>query len=316
MSTAPRVVLVVLDGFGERPQNDGNAVRLARMPTFARLYERYPHVLIGASGNDVGLPDGQMGSSEVGHLNLGAGRIVYQDIVRIDKSIADGSFYSNQTLIATVDAAKASGASLDHAYAVCELAKRRGLTRVAWHAFLDGRDTPPASAAGYLRDVGKRLAAIGTGELASAVGRYYAMDRDKRWERLEVAWKMLTRGEGTVVEDLADAVERGYSAEKPVTDEFVLPLVRKGSGGGPRAVIKNGDACFFFNFRADRARQLTLALHASDADFPHFDRGPRPKLAAFATMSRYDAKIDVPAAFPPQSFSKILGEVLADHGVS
>ena len=160
MSNVPRVVLVVLDGFGERPQTEGNAVRLARMPTFARLYQRYPHVLIGASGNDVGLPDGQMGNSEVGHLNLGAGRIVYQDIVRIDKAIQDGAFFSNQTLIATIDAAKASGgtlhlfgltspgnvhASLDHAYAVCELAKRRGLSRVAWHAFLDGRDTPPAS---------------------------------------------------------------------------------------------------------------------------------------------------------------------------
>ena len=173
MSSVPRVVLVVLDGFGERPETDGNAVRLARMPTFTKLYGTYPHVLIGASGNDVGLPDGQMGNSEVGHLNLGAGRIVYQDIVRIDKAIKDGSFYSNATLAATIDAAKASGgtlhlfgltspgnvhASLDHAYAVCEMAKRRGLSRVAWHAFLDGRDTPPKSAAGYLRDVGKRLA--------------------------------------------------------------------------------------------------------------------------------------------------------------
>jgi len=331
MSTVPRVVLVVLDGFGERPETDGNAVRLARMPTFAGIYQRYPHVLIGASGNDVGLPDGQMGNSEVGHLNLGAGRIVYQDIVRIDKAIADGSFYENPALIATIEAAKASGgtlhlfgltspgnvhASLDHAYAICELAKRRGLTRVAWHAFLDGRDTPPASGAGYLRDVGKRLAAIGVGELVSAVGRYYAMDRDKRWDRLEIAWKMLTRGEGTVVDDLADAVERGYTAAKPLTDEFVMPLVRKGPNGGARAVIKDGDACIFYNFRADRARQLTLALHAGDGDFPHFDRGRRPKLAAFATMTRYDAKIDVPPAFPPQSLAKILGEVLSEHGVS
>jgi 2,3-bisphosphoglycerate-independent phosphoglycerate mutase len=330
MSNVPRVVLVVLDGFGERPETDGNAVRLARMPTFAGIYQRYPHVLIGASGNDVGLPDGQMGNSEVGHLNLGAGRIVYQDIVRIDKAIADGSFFENPTLIATIEAAKTSGgtlhlfgltspgnvhASLDHAYAACELAKRRGLTRVAWHAFLDGRDTPPASGAGYLRDVGKRLAAIGVGELASAVGRYYAMDRDKRWDRLEVAWKMLTRGEGTVVEDLADAVERGYTAAKPLTDEFVMPLVRKGPNGA-RAVIKDGDACIFYNFRADRARQLTLALHAGDGDFPHFDRGTRPKLAAFATMTRYDAKIDVPPAFPPQSLAKILGEVLSERGVS
>jgi 2,3-bisphosphoglycerate-independent phosphoglycerate mutase len=207
-------------------------------------------------------------------------------------------------------------AALEHAYAVCELAKRRGLTRVAWHAFLDGRDTPPASAAGYLRDVGKQLAKIGVGELASAVGRYYAMDRDKRWDRLEVAWKMLTRGEGTLVDDLADAVERGYSAPKPLTDEFVTPLVRKGPDGSARAVIKDGDACLFYNFRADRARQLTLALHAADGDFPYFDRGRRPKLSAFATMTRYDAKIDVPAAFPPQSLAMILGEVLSKRGIS
>jgi 2,3-bisphosphoglycerate-independent phosphoglycerate mutase len=334
MSDVPRVVLVVLDGFGERPEKDGNAIRLARMPRFAQLYQKYPWTLIGASAGDVGLPDGQMGNSEVGHLNLGAGRIVYQDIVRIDKSIKDGVFYSNPTLTAMVDAVKASGgtlhlmgltspgnvhAALEHAYAVCELAKRRGVTKVVWHAFLDGRDTPPASAAGYLRAVSKKLAEIGVGELVSAVGRYYAMDRDKRWERLEVAWKMLTRGEGTLVDDLAAAVERGYEAGpegKPVTDEFVTPLLRKGPDGKARAVLKDGDGVFFYNFRADRARQLTLALHAGDGDFPYFDRGRRPKLAAFATMTQYDAKVDVPAAFPPQSLSMILGEVLSKRGVS
>jgi len=326
-----RVVLVVLDGFGERADKTGNAIRLARMPRFARLYETSSHTLIGASGNDVGLPDGQMGNSEVGHLNLGAGRIVYQDIVRIDKAVEDGTFFSNPTLTATIDAVKASGgtlhlfgltspgnvhAALEHAYAVCELAKRRGLTKVAWHAFLDGRDTPPKSAAGYLRDVGKKLGEIGVGELASAVGRYYAMDRDKRWDRMEIAWKMLTRGEGALVDDLADAVERGYAADKPLTDEFVTPLVRKGPDGKPRAIIADGDGCFFYNFRADRARQLTLALHAGEGDFPFFDRGRVPKLAAFATMTQYDAKVNVPAAFPPQSLAMILGEVLSKRGVS
>jgi 2,3-bisphosphoglycerate-independent phosphoglycerate mutase len=333
MSDVPRVVLVVLDGFGERAETKGNAIRLAKMPTFAKIYESSPHTLIGASGNDVGLPDGQMGNSEVGHLNLGAGRIVYQDIVRIDRAIKDGSFFSNPTIAATIDAAKKSSrsdatlhlfgltspgnvhASLEHAYAVCELAKRRGFTRVAWHAFLDGRDTPPKSAAGYLRDIGKRLAEIGVGELASAVGRYYAMDRDKRWDRLQVAWKMLTLGEGTLVDDLADAVERGYAE---LSDEFVKPLVRRGPDGKPKATLRDGDACFFYNFRADRARQLTLALHADqgDGEFPHFDRGHVPELAAFATMTQYDAKVDVPAAFPPQSLAMILGEVLSKHGVS
>src|SRR3954471_14294599 len=287
MSNVPRVLLVVLDGFGERPEKDGNAVRLARMPTFAKIYQRYPHVLIGASGNDVGLPDGQMGNSGVGHLNLGAGRIVYQDIVRIDKAIADGPFYDNPTLVATIEAAKKSGgtlhlfgltspgnvhAALEHAYAVCETAKRLGLDRVMWHAFLDGRDTPPRSAAGYLRDVDAQLKKIGVGKLASAVGRYYAMDRDKRWERLEIAWKMLTRGEGKVVDDLAAAVEASYAGQndegKEVTDEFIRPLLARGADGGAVATLRDGDACFFWNFRADRARQLTQALHA--AEFPHF----------------------------------------------
>ena len=160
---------------------------------------------------------------------------------------------------------------------------------------------------------------IGVGELVSAIGRYYAMDRDKRWERLEIAWKMLTRGEGTLVDDLAAAVEKGYTAGpdgKELTDEFVLPLVRKGPDGKARSIIKDGDACFFYNFRADRARQLTLALHAGDGEFPYFDRGKRPKLAGFATMTQYDSKVDVPVAFPPQSLSMILGEVLSKHGVS
>jgi 2,3-bisphosphoglycerate-independent phosphoglycerate mutase len=336
MSKKTRVVLVVLDGFGERPEKDANAVRLARTPHFDAIYKKYPWTLIGASGFDVGLPDGQMGNSEVGHLNLGAGRIVYQDIVRIDKAIGDGTFFDNATLAQTIEAVKKSGgtlhllgltspgnvhAALEHAYAVCEMAKRRGLTKVVWHAFLDGRDTPPQSAAGYLRTVAAKLAQIGVGKLASAVGRYYAMDRDKRWDRLEIAWKMLTRGEGKLVDDLAAAVEASYRGEgtsdgKPVTDEFVMPLLAKGADGKPLAVIRDGDACFFYNFRADRARQLTLALSAADADFPHFDRAPRPKLAAFATMSQYDAKVPVPAAFPPQSFDMILSEVLSKAGIT
>jgi 2,3-bisphosphoglycerate-independent phosphoglycerate mutase len=340
MSTPPRVVLVVLDGYGERADKNGNAIRMAKTPNFDRIYKTSPWTLIGASENDVGLPMGQMGNSEVGHLNLGAGRIVYQDIVRIDKAIETGAFYSNPVLIKLVDGVKASGgtlhlfgltspgnvhASLEHAYAVCELAKRRGFSKVVWHAFLDGRDTPPKSAAGYLRQVEKRLGEIGVGELVTAVGRYYAMDRDKRWDRLEIAWKMLTRGEGTLVDDLAAAVEKGYTAGqngndgkggKELTDEFVLPLLRKGADGKPRAIVKDGDACFFYNFRADRARQLTLAFHAGDDAFPYFDRGKRPKLSGFATMTQYDAKVEVPPAFPPQSLRMILGEVLSKAGVS
>ncbi|HVR60360.1 MAG TPA: 2,3-bisphosphoglycerate-independent phosphoglycerate mutase [Polyangia bacterium] len=338
MSPPPRAVLVVLDGFGERPQREGNAIRLARTPHFARLCADNPWTLIGASGHDVGLPDGQMGNSEVGHLNLGAGRIVYQDIVRIDLGIKDGTFFANPTLLKTIEAVKSSGgtlhlfgltspgnvhAALEHAYAICELARRKELRRVAWHAFLDGRDTPPRSAAGYLRDVAVQLRKIGVGQLASAVGRYYALDRDKRWDRLEVAWRMLTRGEGRLCDDLAAAVEENYAgkgesagkdAGKEITDEFIKPLVARGPDGRAAAVVRDGDGAFFWNFRADRARQLTLAFAA--AEFPHFDRGPVPKLASFATMTQYDAKIDVPAAFPPQSLKMILGEVLADHGIA
>jgi 2,3-bisphosphoglycerate-independent phosphoglycerate mutase len=334
MTKSPRVVLVVLDGFGERPQMDGNAIRLAKTPRLAKIYGGSSWTLIGASGNDVGLPDGQMGNSEVGHLNLGAGRIVYQDIVRIDRGVKDGTFYSNKVIVDTIEAVKRTGgtlhllgltspgnvhAALEHAYAVCETAKRRGFDRVMWHAFLDGRDTPPRSAAGYLREVAAQLNKIGVGKLASAVGRYYAMDRDKRWDRLEVAWKMLTRGEGKVVDDLAAAVEAAYSGAnnadgKDLTDEFVKPLVMRGPDGKALATLRDGDACFFWNFRADRARQLTLALHAPE--FPHFDRTPRPTLAAFATMTQYDAKLEVPAAFPPQSLDMILGEVLSKAGVS
>ncbi|HEX3694242.1 MAG TPA: 2,3-bisphosphoglycerate-independent phosphoglycerate mutase [Polyangia bacterium] len=334
MNSSPRAVLVILDGFGERPDKEGNAIRLARTPHFSRLFAENPWTLIGASGHDVGLPDGQMGNSEVGHLNLGAGRIVYQDIVRIDLGIKDGTFYTNPTLNQTIEAVKQSGgtlhlfgltspgnvhAALEHAYAVCALAKRRGLTKVAWHAFLDGRDTPPRSAAGYLREVAGKLREIGVGQVASAVGRYYAMDRDKRWERLEIAWKMLTRGEGRLVDDLAAAVEENYAGksgdgDKEITDEFIKPLCLRGSDGKPAAVVRDGDAAFFWNFRADRARQLTLAFAADD--FPYFDRGPRPKLAAFATMTQYDAKIAVPPAFPPQSLKMILGEVLALHGIA
>src|SRR5262245_54660841 len=206
-----KVILVIMDGWGLGKVASSDAIQHANVPFVKSLYLNYPNSTLVTCGEAVGLPDGQMGNSEVGHLNLGAGRIVYQDIVRIDKSIGDGSFYENETLVATVEAAKASGgtlhlfgltspgnvhAALEHAYAICELAKRRGLTKVVWHAFLDGRDTPPKSAAGYLHDVAAKLKEIGVGRLASVVGRYYAMDRDKRWERLEVAWKMLTRGEG------------------------------------------------------------------------------------------------------------------------
>jgi 2,3-bisphosphoglycerate-independent phosphoglycerate mutase len=186
---------------------------------------------------------------------------------------------------------------------------------------MDGRDTAPESGAGYIEALLREIRRIGVGRIATVVGRYYAMDRDKRWDRLEIAWKMLTRGEGKLVDDLAAGVEASYRGEgspdgKPVTDEFVMPLLAKGADGKAAAVIKDGDACFFYNFRADRARQLTLALSAADAEFPHFDRAPRPKLSALATMTVYDAKVPVPAAYQPQSFDMILSEVLSKSGLT
>jgi 2,3-bisphosphoglycerate-independent phosphoglycerate mutase len=323
-----RTVLIVLDGFGERAARDGNAIRLARTPSFDAIYRDYPHTLVHTSGLAVGLPDGQMGNSEVGHMNMGSGRIVYQDLTRINKSIADGDFFDNAALVDAVDRAKASGgklhllgltspggvhSSLEHAFAIVELARRRGLAadRILWHAFLDGRDTPPKSAAGFLRDVAARLAALGAGRLASAVGRYYAMDRDNRWERVEKAWRLLVTGEGELARDLPAAVEQRYAAGE--TDEFVKPILA-GDERGPIGTIADGDAVVFFNFRADRARELTRAL--TQPDFTGFERPRVPQLAAYVCLCTYDASFPLAVAFPPQSLKMILGEYLAERGLA
>ncbi|HEX6837069.1 MAG TPA: 2,3-bisphosphoglycerate-independent phosphoglycerate mutase [Polyangia bacterium] len=322
--TAPvkRVVLVVLDGFGERADKDGNAIRMARTPAFDALYREFPHTLINTSGLAVGLPDGQMGNSEVGHMNMGSGRIVYQELTRINKSIADGDFFENRALLDAIDKAKAGGralhllgltspggvhSSLEHAYALVELAKRRGLSKVYWHAFLDGRDTPPKSAAGFLRDVQAKLAKIGVGKIATVVGRYWAMDRDNRWDRVEKAYRMLTGAEGEHVADPVAAVEKRYAAGE--TDEFIKPIVVD-----PAAVLGDGDSVVFFNFRADRAREMTRAL--TFAEFDGFARATRPKLAAYVCLTQYDASFPLAIAYPPQSLKMILGEYLAQNGLA
>jgi len=322
--TAPvkRVVLVVLDGFGERPQKDGNAIRMARTPVFDALYREFPHTLINTSGLAVGLPDGQMGNSEVGHMNMGSGRIVYQELTRINKSISDGDFFENRALVDAIDKAKAGHkalhllgltspggvhSSLEHAYAIVELAKRRGLQKVYWHAFLDGRDTPPKSAAGFLRDVQAQLAKIGVGKIATVVGRYWAMDRDNRWDRVEKAYRMLTQAEGEHVADPVAAVEKRYAAGE--TDEFIKPIVVD-----PAAVIGDGDSVVFFNFRADRARELTRALTFAELD--GFARATRPRLSAYVCLTQYDASFPLAVAYPPQSLKMILGEYLAQNGLA
>jgi 2,3-bisphosphoglycerate-independent phosphoglycerate mutase len=326
MTQVKRTVLIVLDGFGERPERDGNAIRLAQTPSFDALYRDFPHTLVHTSGLAVGLPDGQMGNSEVGHMNMGSGRIVYQDLTRINKAISDGDFFENRALVDAIDKARAGGkalhlmgltspggvhSSLEHAYAIVELCKRRGLEKVYWHAFLDGRDTPPKSAAGFLRDVAAQLRQIGVGRIATVVGRYWAMDRDNRWDRVEKAYRLLTRGEGERSADPAAAVEKRYAEGE--TDEFIKPIiVAAGDEGG--ATIGDGDAVVFFNFRADRARELTRALTADT--FDAFQRGTKIALSAYVCLCQYDASFPLAIAFPPLSLKMILGEYLASLGLA
>ncbi len=322
---ATPTLLVVLDGFGINPRRDHNAIALARTPFWDELLACYPHTRLEASGLAVGLPAGQMGNSEVGHTNLGAGRVVYQDIVRISKAIEDGSFFDNPVLVGAVEAARAKGGALhlfglvsdggvhslqDHALALIALAARRGLTRVFLHAFLDGRDTPPRSALGYLEQVETAIAERGwPARIATVSGRYYAMDRDRRWERTERAYRAIVEGEGPRAPSASRVVTASYARE--ITDEFVVPAVVAPDGADP-VRMRDGDAVVFFNFRPDRARQLTRAL--VDPAFDGFARGRPPRLAAFVSMTRYDDTFDafgVRVAFPPQTIRDHLGELVS-----
>jgi 2,3-bisphosphoglycerate-independent phosphoglycerate mutase len=328
--TRPRpVLLVVLDGFGKAPDSPANAVSRATTPTLDALYAKRPWTMVETSGEQVGLPEGQMGNSEVGHTILGAGRIVYQDIVRISKAIKDGTFFGNAVLVrACEDAKKGSGTlhlfgllshggvhSLqEHLYALVDLARRQGVPHVVVHAFLDGRDTPPTSGVGNVRELLERLERFPGARLGSIVGRYYAMDRDKRWERVERAYRLLTEGQAAQVVADADApaaVERAYARD--VTDEFMEPIgVRDGAGAPPR-VVKDGDAVVFFNFRADRTRELSRAFF--ETDFTGFARRIHPRVS-FTTMTEYQADFPLPVAFPPQSLVNSFPQILAIRGLS
>ena len=314
------VMLMILDGYGLRQETQGNAVYAARKPNLDRLTQQWPCTTLGASGLDVGLPDGQMGNSEVGHTNIGAGRVVYQELTRISKAISDGDFEKNPVLNAAIDAMDADGtlhlmgllsdggvhSHYTHLYALLALAKRRGLKKVAVHSFLDGRDTDPKSGAGFLRDLQAELSRVGVGYCASVVGRYYAMDRDKRWERVQQAYDAVARGIGAAFTDAAGAVEASYAQH--VTDEFVKPLVAEGYAG-----IKNGDAVIFYNFRPDRARELSRAL--LDDAFDGFER-VRPRLFAYVCMTSYDVTMpNCTVAFAPQSLDKTLGQVVEEAGL-
>ena len=313
-----KVLLIIMDGWGWREGRDANAVRLAHTPVVDGLWEKYPHTLIEASGPWVGLPDGQMGNSEVGHLNLGAGRVVYQDIVRIDRAIKDGSLFANPVLIEAMDRVRAQGAlhliglvsdggvhsHEQHLYALLKMAKQRGVSRVYVHAILDGRDTAPHGGERYVRDLETRMHAEGVGSIATVVGRYYAMDRDKRWPRTARAYDLFTLGEGKTAASAADAIRASYDAG--VTDEFVEPVLIQRDG-----LVHDGDSVVFFNFRADRARQITRAF--VDDAFAGFERRARPRVH-YVGMARYEEALPIPTVFAPESRTHILVDTAASHG--
>ncbi len=326
-TTSPRFcMLMILDGWGIEDQCDGNAVSLASTPTLDRLGAEYPTTRLVCSGEAVGLPAGIMGNSEVGHLNIGAGRIVYQDLLRIDRAIEDGSFFENDVLRSAMDAVQQRGSTLHfmglvsdggvhsqltHLLALLDLARDSGVPRACVHAIMDGRDTSPTGGEAYLSRVQDHIAANGYGQVASICGRYYAMDRDRRWERIESAYRLYTEGEGTPASDPVDAIREAY--QRGETDEFIKPIALTDAAGNPAAVIRDGDAVIFFNFRADRAREMTTALTASD--FSGFDRQHRPALAAYATMTLYDETFTLPVAFPPIHLDGILGEVVSRRDI-
>lgn len=318
------LVLLILDGWGYREDPTDNAIVQANTPVMDRLWRDYPHSLISGSGMDVGLPEGQMGNSEVGHVNLGSGRVVYQDFTRITKAIADGDFYQNPVLVNAVRSAAQTGKAVhlmgllspggvhsheDHLIAMIELAAREGANAIYLHAFLDGRDTPPRSAEASLRRVAEKFAEIGKGQIASVIGRYYAMDRDKRWDRVEQAYDLIVDGKADYqFNDAVSALHAAYQRDE--NDEFVKASVILSADSKP-VQLGDGDALIFMNFRADRARQFSRTF--TDADFQGFDRKRQPKLAAFVQLTEYAADIKAPVAYPPTSLNNVLGEWLAKH---
>jgi len=314
-----------MDGWGLSDEVKGNAVRLAKTPVFDKIWSRYPRTTLDPHGEAVGLPKGQMGNSEVGHLNLGAGRVVYQDFVRISKSIESGEFYENEALTAACDSGAGEGqlhliglvsdggvhSHQKHLDALLEMAKRRSVANVFVHALMDGRDTSPTGGKGYLEQLQRQMTRVGVGRIASVVGRYYAMDRDRRWERVKQAYDLLTLGTGTAAADCVAAIQASY--DEGVTDEFVKPIVVVGDDGSPVGRIRQGDSVVFFNFRADRARELCTAL--TDPDFDGFARDvfPRPGITS---MTQYDRRFSFPIAYPPVELTNILAQVAAGAGMT
>ena len=318
------VVLMVLDGYGLNEKTEGNAIAMANTPVMDKLMAEYPFVKGNASGLAVGLPDGQMGNSEVGHMNIGAGRIIYQDLTRITKDIEDGTFFENKVLLQAIENCKKNNSDLhlwgllsdggvhshnSHLYGLLEMAKKNGLENVYVHAFLDGRDTPPASGKDYVQQLEDKMKEIGVGKIASLSGRYYAMDRDNNWDRVKLAYDSLVTGEGVKATDAVKAVEDSYANDK--TDEFVLPTVITDENGQPLSLVKDGDSVIFFNFRPDRAREITRAF--CDDKFTGFDRDFL-KLT-YVCFKDYDETIpNKLVAFEKEEIKNTFGEFLAAHG--
>jgi len=321
------VLLCILDGFALREEIEGNAVAQAKKPNFDRYWETYPHTTLKASGNAVGLPEGQMGNSEVGHLNIGAGRIVYQDLTRVSKSIEEGDFFENETFLGAIRHVKEHGSDLHlygllsdggvhshiaHLFALLDLAAKEKVQNVYIHAFLDGRDVAPDSAIRYIEQLEQKIAEVGVGRIATVQGRYYAMDRDKRWERTEKSYRAMVYGEGLTYTDPAQAVKESY--EKSVYDEFVIPTVIVDKNGEPVGRIKDNDAIIFYNFRPDRAIQISLAF--TNDDFRGFDRGSgRPQNIHYVCLTHFSETVNGYVAYKPTDLDNTFGEVVAQNNL-
>ncbi len=315
-----------MDGWGINPRKDSNAVLKADLPNLDRLSSIYPSTALDACGLAVGLPEGQMGNSEVGHLTIGSGRVIYQDMTRITRAAQTNGFDKNPVLATLLSDIENTGAALhimglvsdggvhshiNHLFAILDAAREAGLKKVFIHGFLDGRDTPPSSGLAYIKKLESYLTKLGMGRVAAISGRYYAMDRDKRWERVKKAYDVMTGGQGNKAKSAEEAVSSAY--KRGETDEFVVPTVITDGTGNPRATISDGDSVLFFNFRADRAREITAAI-AKD-DFTGFERQKRPAVKKFVCMTEYDGKFDLPVMFSPQPIENILGEVISSKGL-
>lgn len=325
MARPKPVALIILDGFGLRGDVQGNAVAQANKPNYDRYWSTYPHTTLTASGEAVGLPEGQMGNSEVGHLNIGAGRIVYQDLTRISKSIREGEFFENETILGAIHHARTNNKKLhlygllsdggvhshiDHLFALLETCKKENFADVYIHAFLDGRDVAPDSAVKYMGQLIAKIQELGVGKIATVQGRYYAMDRDKRWERTEKSYRAMVYGEGPHYTDPMKAIQESY--EKSVYDEFVMPTVIVKEDGQPVGLVESGDAVIFFNFRPDRAIQLSQVF--TNSDFRGFDRGEKcPQGLYYVCLTLFSESVDGYVAYKPKNLDNTLGEVLVQN---